>query len=224
MNRRDVSEAAPDKERGMGRHGLAMATMAAASVLAVPTHGQPATAEARSTFVLVHGSWHGAWCWSRVAEELIAQGHRVFAVTQTGVGGRKHLAAAAVGIDVFVDDIVNLIEAEELTGVALVGHSFAAIPITGAASRISDRIRSLVYLDAGVPRSGDSAICSLSLPEQEARRKAAVPINGVEFLLAPNPLPAFWGLSGADADWVARRLTPHPFATYTSGLEFDEAV
>lgn len=224
MSRRDVPEATPDKKRGMSRRSLAVATIAAASVLAGPTHGQPATTGARSTFVLVHGSWHGAWCWSRVADELTAQGHRVFAVTQTGVGDRKHLASAAVGIDVFVDDIVNLIEAEELTGVVLVGHSFAGIPITGAASRLPDRIRSLVYLDAGVPNPGDSAISSLSPAEQDARRKAAVRINGIEFLPAPDPLPAFWGLTGADADWVARRLTPHPFATYTSGLEFDEAA
>jgi pimeloyl-ACP methyl ester carboxylesterase len=134
------------------------------------------------------------------------------------------LASAAVDINVFVDDIVNCIQAEELKDVVLVGHSFAGIPITGVAARIPELLASLIYLDAGVPNPGDSAISSLSQREQEARRKAAVTVGGVEFLMAPTPLPAFWGLSGADADWVSRRLTPHPFATYTSGLAYDSAV
>jgi len=187
-------------------------------------HGQTGQQGAGRTFVLVHGSWHGAWCWSRVMSELAAQGHRSFAVTQTGLADRKHLAAAAVDINIFVDDIVNLIEAEELTDVVLVGHSFGGIPITGAAAKIPDHIRSLVYLDAGVPASGDSAISPLSPQEQALRRKAAVSINGVDYLMPPDSLPPFWGLSGADAAWVARRLTPHPFATYVSALNFDEAV
>ena len=88
-------------------------------------------------FVLVHGSWHGGWCWSRVAAALAQKQHRVFAVTQTGLGDRRHLAGAATHIDVFVDDIVNAIESEELDDVVLVGHSFGGIPVTGAAARVS---------------------------------------------------------------------------------------
>lgn len=173
-------------------------------------------------FVLVHGSWHGGWCWSRVAAALAQKQHRVFAVTQTGLGDRRHLAGAATHIDVFVDDIVNAIESEELDDVVLVGHSFGGIPVTGAAARIPNRIRSLVYLDAGVPDVGESAISPLSPTEQERRRQSAVRVEGVEVLTAPTALPAYWGVAGTDADWVLRRLTPHPFATYITPLQYDK--
>lgn len=212
MNRRNLFVT------GASAAGLAMSGLAGAQPVGSGGGDTP------RTFVLVHGSSHGGWCWARVMNELSARGHRAYAVTQTGLGDRKHLAAAAISIDVFVDDIVNLIEAEELKDVYLVGHSFGGIPITGVGARMPERIRSLLYLDAGVPRSGDSALSSLS-PEEQARRAAtAVTVNDVQFLMPPAKLPDYWGLSGADADWVARRLTPHPFNTYTTGLKFDEAA
>ena len=207
----------------MDRRNFLLSSASAAAVAPISAQAAPPSASgaARKIFVLVHGSWHGAWCWGRVENELAKEGHRVFAITQTGVGERKHLAAAASNIDVFVDDIVNLIESEELTSVTLVGHSFGGIPITGVAARMPDRIRKLVYLDAGVPGPGESALSALAPEEQERRRKAAVKVNGVDLLMAPATLPGFWGVSGEDAQWVRRRLTPHPFATYTSGLQFD---
>ena len=82
------------------------------------------------TFVLVHGAWHGGWCWSRVADRLRAAGHRVFTPTQTGLGERKHLLSKDITLDAFTKDIVNVIEAEELSSVILVGHSFGGLART----------------------------------------------------------------------------------------------
>ncbi|SMG06724.1 alpha/beta fold hydrolase [Paraburkholderia susongensis] len=179
--------------------------------------GQP------KTFVLVPGSWHGGWCWSRVVTALTRKRHRVFALTQTGLGERRHLAAAATHIDVYVDDIVNTIECEELHDVVLVGHSFGGIPITGAAARLPARIRSLVYLDAGVPEVGESALSPLSPEEQERRRRSALRLDGIDVLMPPAGAPAHWGIAGAAAEWVMRRLTPHPLATYATPLEYDRS-
>ena len=109
------------------------------------------------TYVLVHGAWHGAWCWREVAGALRAMGHQVTTPTQTGVGERKHLLGKDITLDTFVDDIVNHIEAEEFTDVILVGHSFAGISITGTADKIPYRIRHLVYLDGVIIESGQSA-------------------------------------------------------------------
>ena len=75
---------------------------------------------AAKTYVLVHGAWHGGWCWRPVADALRAQGHRVFAPTQTGLGERRHLLSRDVTLDVFVDDVANLMEAEELRDAVLV--------------------------------------------------------------------------------------------------------
>jgi pimeloyl-ACP methyl ester carboxylesterase len=196
---------------------------AAGSIAAWSVTDVTASAQAdRKTFVLVHGAYHGAWCWSGVAAALAEKQHRIFAVTQTGLGDRRHLAAAATHIDVFVDDIANAIETEELDDVILVGHSFGGIPITGVAARMPTRIRSLVYLDAGVPDVGGSAISPLSVPVQEQLRQSVVRVNGVDTLMPPNPLPAYWGLAGADAAWVKRRVTPHPFATWITPLQYNK--
>src|SRR5262245_27195504 len=100
------------------------------------------------TYVLVHGAWHGGWCWQAVARLLRAQGHQVTTPTQTGLGERRHLLRRGITLDVFVADIVNHIESEELKDVILVGHSFGGVSISGVADRIADRIRHLVYLDA----------------------------------------------------------------------------
>src|SRR6267142_408251 len=131
-------------------------TMAIAG-LAAGAGGTAAKAQtAAQTFVLVHGAWHGGWCWSRVADRLRAAGHQVFTPTQTGLGERKHLLSKDITLDTFTKDIVNVIEAEELSNVVLVGHSFGGLAISGAADAMPDKIRHLVYLDSLMVEGGKS--------------------------------------------------------------------
>jgi len=165
------------------------------------------------TYVLVHGAWHGGWCWARVAERLVDAGHRVFTPTQTGLGERKHLLNPAITPETFVDDIANVLEAEELNDVILVGHSFGGHSVCGVADRMPQRIRHLVFLDASLPESGKSAF-DQTLPDlREARIKAALEFNGG--LSMPSPSAAVFGVTDPDdAAWVERRMTPHPLATY----------
>src|SRR5260221_10451578 len=130
------------------------------AVAALAAHGpRPAIAQANSpkTFVLAHGSWHGGWCWKRVADRLRAKGHDVYTPSYTGMGDRVHLLNKEITIDTFVEDIEQVIQSEELTEVVLVGHSFGGVPISGVADRIPNRIARLVYLDAVVIESGRSA-------------------------------------------------------------------
>src|SRR4051794_2568326 len=111
-----------------------MIQLVGATSLAAATAAPVASAEASGqTFVLVHGAWHGGWCWRRVADRLRAGGHTVFAPTQTGLGERSHLISREVTLDTFMTDIANVIEAEELQNVVLVGHSFAGSPTSGVA-------------------------------------------------------------------------------------------
>src|ERR1700726_4979765 len=101
-------------------------------------------------FVLVHGAWHGGWCWRRVADALRAAGHVVFTPTLTGLGERAHLLRPGLTIEDFATDVANVIEAEELWHVILVGHSLAGGAISVVADRIPKTLKQLVYLDAGV--------------------------------------------------------------------------
>ncbi len=167
-------------------------------------------------FVLVHGAWHGAWCWKRVLTALWSAGHRAFAVSLSGVGERAHIAPKSITLDMHIADVVNVIEAEELLDAVLVGHSYAGIVITGVAQRSAARLRHLVYLDAVVPRAGESWSSGHSEETRSARRQT-IAEHGA---MAP-PDPAIFGLTGADAAWVARRQTPHPGAVYDAKLEFD---
>lgn len=110
------------------------------------------------TFVLVHGAWHGGWCYRDTAAELRRHGNTVFTPTLTGLGERSHLRADVINLDTHIQDIVNVFLFEELQDVVLVGHSYAGMVITGVADKVADRISALVYLDAFVPtKDGDSA-------------------------------------------------------------------
>lgn len=179
---------------------------------------------AGKTYVLLHGAWHGGWCWRDVADGLRALGHRVTTPTQTGLGERAHLLSAQITLETFVTDLVQHIEAEELEDVILVGHSFGGLGITGAADRIPQRIRHLVYLDAMVLEGGQSAWGRMP-PEIVAERRRALQEHGAG-IAAPVPSVAAFGVpeSHPRAEWVRRRLTPHPAGTYQTPLRLDHPV
>ena len=105
-------------------------------------------------YVLIHGAWHGSWCWARVRRLLAAGAHRVFTPTLTGVGERSHLLSRDVGLDTHVADVANLMIWENLRDIVLIGHSYGGVVARHVADRMPDRIRSLIYLDAFVPENG----------------------------------------------------------------------
>ena len=100
---------------------------AMAALGAVAASGAAPTAQAQAaprTFVLVHGTWHGGWCWRRVADALERKGHKVYTPTLTGVGDRSHLLTKDVNLTTHVNDVVNLVKWEDLNGICLVAHSY----------------------------------------------------------------------------------------------------
>lgn len=176
----------------------------------------------RASIVLVHGSWHGAWCWARVLPLLRQAGQLVHAVTLTGVGERAHLLSPEVGIDTHIQDVIGLIDAEELSNVMLVGHSYAGNLITCVADRLQQRspglLKSLIYLDAGIPNPGDSWSTPHKPETVQKRMEESKASGGLSF---PPPDASVFGLEGADRDWVNRRQTPQPFRLYQEALHFD---
>src|SRR5262245_31201118 len=165
-----------------------------------------------SAFVLVHGAWHGGWCWRYVRPFL--EGHEVFAPSLTGLGERRHLAGPKVDLDTHIDDIVSILEMEDLRDVVLVGHSYGGMVITGAADRASGRIERLVYLDAFVPENGK---CTLDyvVPERAARMREEGEKAGS---VTPPPL-ALWGLTKREhIDFVKPREVRHPYRTMSQPI------
>lgn len=190
------------------------ADAAGAAGAATPT-AAPVRAQAGArTFVLVHGAWHGGWCWREVARQLRAAGHVVHTPTLTGLGERAHLASRSVDLSTHALDVVKLFEFEELDDVILVGHSYAGHVVPLVADAIAPRIRHLVFLDAVVARDGQPF---LAAAVGAARQRAA--LDG--YLDLP-PALAFFGVPEDHplAPWVRRHLTPHPLGTLLQTVRF----
>ena len=168
-----------------------------------------------STFVLVHGGWHGGWVWDRVRPILEAQGHAVHAPTLTGLGERQHLANAVTGPQTHVTDIVNLLIWRDLTEVILLGHSYAGLLITGVAAQVPERIRHLVYLDAFVPiRSGQGA-STFASPQRAAEIRTSLKPDG---MVGPNGFER-WASDPEDINYLKTMTTPHPVTCFEQGVE-----
>jgi pimeloyl-ACP methyl ester carboxylesterase len=166
-------------------------------------------------FVLVHGAWHGGWCWRQVRPLL--KGHEVFTPSLTGLGERSHLARPDVDLDTHIADVVSLLEMEDLRDVVLVGHSYGGMVITGAADRAHQRIRRLVYLDAFVPEDG-KCLLDYAVPERAARMREEGERTGS---VTPPPL-ALWGITRQEhIDFVKPRETRHPFGTMRQKIRLE---
>ena len=172
-----------------------------------------------AVFVLVHGAWHGGWCWTRVLPLLRAGGHDVRTPTLIGLGDRAHLGGPGVGLETHIGDVVNLLTEQALTNVILVGHSYAGMVVRGVADRAPERIRCVVYLDAYVPEDGQSmaALRGWNARDLEAMRRQMTPA-GSDWAL-PAPSSAMFDVKDAeDIGWADARLTPHPLRTFTDAI------
>ena len=166
-----------------------------------------------ATYVLIHGAWHGGWCWKIVAPALRRAGHEVYAPSLTGMGERKHLARGDITLDTHIEDVVSLMEMEDLEDVILLGHSYGGMVVTGAADR-SSRVGKLVYLDAFVPENG-KRLLDYSVPERAARMKEEGERTG---LVTPPPL-SLWGLTKPEhLEFVGQREVKHPYATMSQPI------
>lgn len=170
--------------------------------------------------VLVHGAWHGGWCWERVTPALRTAGHEVITPTLTGLAERAGELTRTTGLQTHVADICAVLEAGDLREVILVGHSYGGMVITGVAAALPARIGALIYLDAFVPRAGDSAMALL--PPDRAARYAESARQAGDGWRIPAPTAAGLGVtSPTDAAWLEARLTDHPLLAFTEPLPHD---
>jgi pimeloyl-ACP methyl ester carboxylesterase len=167
-----------------------------------------------ATFVLIHGAWHGGWCWKIVARALRRAGHEVYAPSLTGLGERKHLASRDIDLATHTQDVVGLLEMEDLAHVILVGHSYGGMVVTGAADRMPERIAHLVYLDAFVPQNG-KCLLDYVVPERAARMKEEGERTG---MVTPPPM-SLWGLTRPEhLAFAGPREVPQPYATLSQRI------
>ena len=161
-----------------------------------------------ATFVLVHGAWHGGWCWTRVTSILTSRGHTVFTPTLTGLGERSHLTSPQIDLSTHIQDIVNVIRWERLTDIILCGHSYGGMVISGVSEKVAPGvIGSIVFLDAFLPDNGKALIDYVGAM---AGSDQTGPVK-------PPPAAAFQ-VNAADRAWVDAECTPQPFRTLTEKI------
>jgi len=166
-----------------------------------------------ATFVLVHGGWHGGWCWQRVIPFLEAAGHEVYAPTLTGLAERAAELSPNIGLDTHIQDVVGLLQEKNLHGVILVGHSYGGMVITGVIDAVPERIAHLVYLDTFVPCDGESMIDVSPLVMRLLLRKQAYG-DGWKV----DPLGTYGVTTEPDRSWVLSKVTPQPLKTLEQPL------
>lgn len=175
----------------------------------------------RRHYVLVHGAWHGAWAWRRLAPLLRQAGHTVTTPTLSGLGERAHHAPGRCGLDVHVQDIAQHLLMEDLQRVVLVGHSYAGCVVSGVLAARTGRVAHAIYLDAFVPNDGQS-LASFVPPAARADFEKLAATEG----LVPPPPPASWGERWGVSDptllaWAQARITPHPALSFVQGVKGD---
>ena len=197
-------------------------TAMAASAVAISTLGNVTKGAAmeqtkQATFVLVHGAWHGGWCWKKLTPLLRSAGHEVFAPTLTGMGERSHLINPQINLDTHIQDITNVLEYEDLQNVILVGHSYGGMVIAGVAAKAGERLAQLVYLDAFLPENG-KALQDYAPPLAEL-----VDAQGAGWRLSSawmgTPTEMFGVKDSADLAWVTPRLGDQPYGTFTQPVQ-----
>lgn len=185
-------------------------------LLALPGRAAPTPAAKPPVYVLVHGAWHGGWCWQPVSAQLRVAGATVYAPSLSGMGEHANTLTPAIDLNTRITDIVNLLVAEDLHDAVLVGHSYAGLVITGVADRVPERLRQLVFLDAVLAESGQSLVATHPREVQEAFATAAAPSQGLSM---PIQSTASFGITDpATVRWADARLTPQPYRCFTQPL------
>lgn len=191
-----------------------------------PDGGGLATAPAAGpgpALVLVHGAWHGAWCWARVVRALVARGVAdVVTPTLTGLGERRAELAPTVGLHAHVDDVAAVLDRLDRPAV-LVGHSYAGLVVREAADRWPDAVAHVVLVDGWA--GGDGARLLDLAPSWMADLLTAAASDQGDGWRVPPPPPALVGVDDpADARWLAERLTDQPLATFTEATALSGAA
>jgi pimeloyl-ACP methyl ester carboxylesterase len=167
-----------------------------------------------ATFLVCHGAWSAGWAWKKMHPLMQQAGHRLVTPTYTGLGERAHLANPSIDLETHIQDILNVIQYEDLRDIVLVGHSYGGMVATGVADRVPDRIAQLIYIDAFVPRDGQSLL-DLNEPARQRMREMAKAGDG--WRIPPNPTPS--DTPPADVEWLTERRVNMPIRCFEIGLK-----
>jgi pimeloyl-ACP methyl ester carboxylesterase len=173
-----------------------------------------------TTFLLVHGAWHGGWAWDRVASRLRERGAVVATPTLSGLGGEAAQADLETGLRTHVDDVLRALEGLSGEPVILVGHSYAGLVVREAADRRPERVEKIVLIEGWAGPNGSSLLSLAPDWFADGIRQAA----GASGLIPP-PHPAVFGIiETPHVEWLQTRLRSQPLATFSEATRLTGAV
>jgi pimeloyl-ACP methyl ester carboxylesterase len=188
---------------------------AAGAGIAVSAAAAPAIAQSPGvTFLVCTGAWSAGWAWKKMHPLMSAAGHRLVTPTYTGLGEREHLAAPSNDLETHVQDMLAVIKYEDLRDIVLIGHSYGGLVATGVADRARDRISQLIYLDAFVPKDGQSLMDAN--PPMVRQRMQETAKAGDGWRVPSNPIPP--DTSEADVKWISERRVAQSIKCFDTPL------
>lgn len=161
-----------------------------------------------TTFLLIHGGWHGGWAYRPLAQSLSGHGHEVYRPTLAGLAERAWEARLGINLQTHVEEIRALMDWENLDDVVLVAHSYGGFVATAVADAMPERFRALLYLDAFVPENGDTPFDLV--PRSDALVIGAAAEDGLTMALPPGDA---LGLEMDHQRRVAHYPIGHPLGT-----------
>jgi pimeloyl-ACP methyl ester carboxylesterase len=178
-----------------------------------------------TTFVLIHGAWHGGWCWDLVGRELKMRDHRAIAPDLPGLGD-DCTPLKDVTIASWADHIANLVR-QEREQVVLVGHSRGGVVISEVAERVPDAISSLVYVAAFLIPNGKSLheMLALGEPREVARDAISMQPDGLSSVIPAHRVDSiFYNTTPPDLQArAANKLTPEPMMSFITPVQVSDA-
>ena len=168
-----------------------------------------------ATIVVAHGAWSSAWAWKKMRPLLRAAGHELWTPSYTGLGERAHLARPEIDLSTHIQDVVAVLEAEDLSDVTLIGHSYGGMVATGIVDQAAGRIARTIYLDAFAPKDGQS-LFDLTGPKAERNMRSGAERDGDGWRIPSGPMPP--DTSPEDVAWATPRRRMQPLKTFEQKL------
>src|SRR5689334_23296146 len=166
------------------------------------------------TFLVCHGAWSAGWAWKKMHPLMSRAGHRLITPSYTGLGERAHLAHQGIDLETHIEDMLKVIEYEDISDFVLIGHSYGGMVATGVADRARDKVKQLIYIDAFVPKDGQSLL-DLNEVAREKMHEAAK--SGDGWRIPPNPTPS--DTPPEDLPWLNARRVNMPVKCFEQKLK-----
>jgi len=177
-----------------------------------------------STFVLIHGSLIGGWCWNKIKKTLEGDGHTVFAPDLPGHSLQSTIAASGITLEKYVTFVCNLVNGID-GKIVLVGHSLGGAIITKAVEQLFSKVERLIYVCAIVPKNGDkvgelmvgdsSSEVNDSIQINKEKMQIEVDVDKIDGLL-------FNGCDNDDIAYAKKMIVPQPFLPFLEPIMLEK--